>query len=509
MMLRQRRRRVDAGHSRARRRRRRATRTMPLNRKRPPVTIQVPNVPRAAYELSSSGTFTEGDLEISRAGLRISGEGTPRRKSPRAGDGLAPLAAFPDGSRGSSREGGARSSADASLADLSVDPPPSADDETGDSDDRAGSSGPASTSDASATFDVVLEELQILGVIGKGSSGIVQRAVHAPTGVSYAVKVIQMNVQAEVRKNIIMELRTLHAMRCDRVVRYHGAYFGDGSISIVLEHMDGGSLSDVTRALGRIPERQLAGFAAQILEALRYLHDEARVVHRDVKPSNVLVNLAGDAKLSDFGVSGQLANSVTKCNSWVGTVTYMSPERISGGAYSFDSDVWSFALSLVECATGRFPYPPNEDEDEEDDEVEDEEGKAAKDDAKDGAKDGEENVEENGKDADESKAKEARAAPTPPQRMGFWDLLDHIVEEPPPRLPRGGRYTDAFRDFVGACLKKTPKERAAAAALVSHEWLRGERDAVDAGAERKELADLVRRAAEARAEAEKHRKEVS
>ena len=491
-MLRQRRRRVVAGHSRARRRRRRATRTMPLNRKRPPVTIQVPNVPRAAYELSSSGTFTEGDLEISRAGLRISGEGTPRRKSPRAGDELPPLAAFPGGSRGNSREGGARSSADASLADLSVDPPPSADDETGDSDDRAGSSGPASTSDASATFDVVLEELQILGVIGKGSSGIVQRAVHAPTGVAYAVKVIQMNVQAEVRKNIIMELRTLHAMRCDRVVRYHGAYFGDGSISIVLEHMDGGSLSDVTRALGRIPERQLAGFAAQILEALRYLHDEARVVHRDVKPSNVLVNLAGDAKLSDFGVSGQLANSVTKCNSWVGTVTYMSPERISGGAYSFDSDVWSFGLSLVECATGRFPYPPNEDEDEEEDDVED--AKAAKDDAKDGGKDGA----ENGEDADDSKAKEASDAPTPPQRIGFWDLLDHIVEEPPPRLPRGGRYTDAFRDFVGACLKKTPKERAAAAALASHEWLRGERDAVDAGAEREELADLVRRAAKVR-----------
>ena len=86
------------------------------------------------------------------------------------------------------------------------------------------------------------------------------------------------------------------------------------------------------------------GFAAQILEALRYLHDEARVVHRDVKPSNVLVNSAGDAKLSDFGVSGQLANSV-KCNNWVGTVTYMSPERISGGAYSFDSDGWSFAQS--------------------------------------------------------------------------------------------------------------------------------------------------------------------
>ena len=78
-------------------------------------------------------------------------------------------------------------------------------------------------------------------------------------------------------------------------------------------------------------------------------------------------------------------------------------------------------------------------------------------------------------------------------------MLDHIVEEPPPRLPRGGRYTDAFRAFIGACLNKTPKERAAAAALASHEWLREERDAVDAETDRKNLADLVRRAAEVRA----------
>ena len=76
----------------------------------------------------------------------------------------------------------------------------SADDETGDSDERCLVRSHASTSDASATFDVVLEELQILGVIGKGSSGIVQRAVHAPTGVSYAVKVIQMNARNSTRK---------------------------------------------------------------------------------------------------------------------------------------------------------------------------------------------------------------------------------------------------------------------------------------------------------------------
>ena len=114
---------------------------------------------------------------------------------------------------------------------------------------------------------------------------------------------------------------------------YHAAFFSEGSISIVLDYMDGGSLSDVTRAIGSIPETQLAGFAAQIVSGLRYLHANLRIVHRDVKPSNLLVNKAGRVKISDFGVSGQLANSVTKCNSWVGTVTYMSPERIAGEPY--------------------------------------------------------------------------------------------------------------------------------------------------------------------------------
>ncbi len=83
-----------------------------------------------------------------------------------------------------------------------------------------------------------------------------------------------------------------------------------------------------------------------------------QVVHRDIKPSNLLLNGAGEVKISDFGVSGQLASSVSNCLSWVGTVTYMSPERIKGDSYSFDSDLWSLGLTLLECALGRFPYPP-------------------------------------------------------------------------------------------------------------------------------------------------------
>ena len=325
--------------------------------------------------------------------------------------------------------------------------------ETGDSEDRTGdetTSTSRGSDAASGMFDIALDELEVLGIVGRGSSGSVQRAVHAPTGNMLAIKVVQMNVQADVRKNIIQELRTLHQSSCQHIVPYHGAFFSDGSISIILDYMDGGSLADVTQALGTIPEAHLAGFSKQILRGLTYLHKEIHIIHRDIKPSNLLVNCKGEVKISDFGVSGQLANSVTKCNSWVGTVTYMSPERISGKPYSFDSDIWSFGLSLVECAIGRFPYPPPD-------------------------------------------VPAKQCAP-----LGFWDLLDFIVEEDPPRLPKGDEFptfSKQFEDFVEQCLRKEPKDRVTATALLAHEWI-GMYDEEDL-----KLAELVKKSADLRATA--------
>ena len=87
----------------------------------------------------------------------------------------------------------------------------------------------------------------------------------------------------------------------------------------------------------------------------------------DVKPTNVLVNRKGEVKLCDFGVSGQLERSLAKTN--IGCQSYMAPERIStgggdafgnpgGGTYSVQSDIWSLGLTIIECALGRYPYPP-------------------------------------------------------------------------------------------------------------------------------------------------------
>eukprot|EP00736_Rhodelphis_marinus_P003411 Rmarinus@m.19866 len=265
--------------------------------------------------------------------------------------------------------------------------------------------------------DICLEDLELGTVIGRGSSGIVQKVRHKKTGQQYALKVIQLDVSEKVRKQIVLELRTLHESCCPHVVSFAGAFYTEGAVHIVLEYMDGGSLADALQACGPLPEDILSRIACQILQGLSYLHKRRHLIHRDIKPSNILLNQKGEIKIADFGVCGQLKSSISKAASWVGTVMYMSPERITGCPYSFDSDIWSLGLSIVELATGRFPYPP----------------------------------------PGESK-------------LGFFDLLHYIVKKPPPRLPEG-RFSDELNSFVDACLQKEPEKRAVAKMLLEHPFI--------------------------------------
>lgn len=138
-----------------------------------------------------------------------------------------------------------------------------------------------------------------------------------------------------------------------------------------------------------VPEPYLAELTHQMLLGLSFLHETARICHRDVKPSNLLLSSSGQLKISDFGTSSQLSNSMSKCLSWVGTVTYMSPERIKGDCYSFNTDVWSLGLLVLECALGRYPYPPQQ---------------------------------------QQVTGSDAPVAALPPQKLGFWELLEYIGE---------------------------------------------------------------------------------
>jgi len=113
---------------------------------------------------------------------------------------------------------------------------------------------------------------------------------------------------------------------------------------------------EVGSAASGFPEPVIAAIAFQALEALTFLHTACRTIHRDIKPSNILLNHNGHAKLADFGVAGHVMNTLDARRTFVGTVTYMCPQRIKGEPYSVNSDVWSLGVTLFECAVGAFPF---------------------------------------------------------------------------------------------------------------------------------------------------------
>ena len=144
------------------------------------------------------------------------------------------------------------------------------------------------------------------------------------------------------------------------------------------------------------------------------MHKVKHQIHRDIKPANILINSDGLVKLTDFGIAKTLDNTTDLSNTFVGTKTYMSPERILGNEYSYSSDIWSLGLVIYELATGSFPY-------------------------------------------NFSKV--------------YIEHVESILKDPEPSLPDNGEFSPDLQNFITRCLKKDPKERDSAAELCAHPWI--------------------------------------
>ena len=240
-----------------------------------------------------------------------------------------------------------------------------------DSHSTAGSS--ASPSTASPFSSFTLSDLSFDSStdarLGRGASGSVHRATHLATNTPVAVKQIPIDLSEAKSKQIVTELRTLHTSECRQVVGFYGAFYRERMMTLVLEYMDVGSLKDFMARVkenerrglagaGRVTEQLMSLLCHQVLLALHYLHRVKCLIHRDIKPSNILLNSRGDVKLADFGVSGEVESDMQGKMTFVGTLIYMSPERITGAQHGYDSDVWSLGLTMMECLLGRFPYQP-------------------------------------------------------------------------------------------------------------------------------------------------------
>lgn len=211
---------------------------------------------------------------------------------------------------------------------------------------------------------------------------------------------------------------SMRASACPYTVHFYGAMFREGDVWICMEVMDMSLdkfYTQVYKNNRTIPENILGKIAFSVLSALHYLHSKLKVIHRDVKPSNILINRKGEVKMCDFGISGYLVDSVAKTID-AGCKPYMAPERIdpSGnpGQYDIRSDVWSLGISLIELATGTFPY---------------------------------------------------NTWGTP------FEQLKQVVKDDPPRLPTG-QFSPDLEDLIVKCLQKDYKQRPNYDALLAHNF---------------------------------------
>lgn len=269
-------------------------------------------------------------------------------------------------------------------------------------------------------IEIRADDLITMSELGRGAYGVVEKVKHRHTGVVIAVKRIRATVNTKEQERLLMDLDVaMRSVDCPYTVTFYGALFREGDVWICMEVMDTSLDHFYKKVKDRgltIDDYVLGIIAVSIVKALRYLQETLKVIHRDVKPSNVLLSKDGEVKLCDFGISGQLVDSLAKTMD-AGCKPYMGPERINPEeltkGYDVKSDVWSLGITMIEVATGNFPYDT--------------------------------------------------------WRTPF-EQLKQVVDDPSPSLPTG-RFSEELCDFCRSCLRKRPSERPGYPELESHPFI--------------------------------------
>ncbi|KAM3728762.1 Serine/threonine-protein kinase [Dirofilaria immitis] len=254
------------------------------------------------------------------------------------------------------------------------------------------------------------EVFDVVGKLGEGSYGSVHKAIHKETGHVLAVKKVPVDTDLQ---EIIKEISIMQQCDSKYVVKYYGSYFKNSDLWIVMEYCGAGSVSDIMRIRKKtLNEAEIGAVTRDVLKGLRYLHD-LKKIHRDIKAGNILLNSEGHGKLADFGVAGQLTDTMAKRNTVIGTPFWMAPEVIQEIGYDMKADIWSLGITAMEMAEGRPPH-----------------------------------------------------ADIHPMRAIFM-----IPTKPPPTLKSEADWSQNFVNFVGQCLVKNPDERKSAHDLLEHPFV--------------------------------------
>ncbi|XP_022106885.1 serine/threonine-protein kinase 3-like isoform X2 [Acanthaster planci] len=255
------------------------------------------------------------------------------------------------------------------------------------------------------------EVFDILEKLGEGSYGSVFKAMHKESGQVLAIKQVPVDTDLQ---EIIKEISIMQQCDSPYVVKYYGSYFKNTDLWIVMEYCGAGSVSDIMRRRSKtLTEDEVATILQSTLKGLEYLHF-MRKIHRDIKAGNILLNNEGFAKLADFGVAGQLTDTMAKRNTVIGTPFWMAPEVIQEIGYDCKADIWSLGITALEMCEGKPPY-----------------------------------------------------ADIHPMRAIFM-----IPTKPPPTFRNPEGWSPELIDFTSKCLVKNPEERATATDLLQHPFIK-------------------------------------
>lgn len=205
---------------------------------------------------------------------------------------------------------------------------------------------------------VFAERYQLADFIGQGGMSLVYRAVDVRTGHSVAVKILkrEYNSDKEFLERFQREAQAASLMSHHNIVNLLDVGVEGEYRYLVLEYVSGNTLKDIIRKKGQLSTNTAIQIAIRILSALQHAHDSG-IIHRDIKPQNVLVHSDGHVKVADFGIA-RMTNSFTisKGDTVVGSVHYSSPEQATGAVVDATSDIYSTGVVLYEMLTGRVPF---------------------------------------------------------------------------------------------------------------------------------------------------------
>ena len=199
---------------------------------------------------------------------------------------------------------------------------------------------------------------RIVREIGRGGMGVVYEAFQEGLDRAVAVKALDVKLarSKDVLERFRREGRAYARLRHEAIVQVHDLVEKDEALYLVTELVDGADLARVLAQGGALPPDCVALVGARIADALDYVHFNA-LLHRDVKPANVMVSRDGEVKLMDFGIAkGEEDTDLTRVGMLVGSPSYMAPEVLSGGEGGPMSDVWALGVSLYELVTGEKPF---------------------------------------------------------------------------------------------------------------------------------------------------------